>query len=356
MIARILIPMLSVAGFLMGLYMVAQGSNPVIPAQPVAPPPLTPFRSALSGTGIVESSSGNVQVATPVSGLVTEMLVEAGDRVKAGDPLFRLDDRTHRAELEVREAAVAVAEAQLADLLAMPRAEDIPPAEARVTEAQSLLADAEENLRLAQAVEDRRAISAEELSRRQFAVAGARARLATAEAELLRIKAGAFAPEIAIAKARVQEAKAHRELARTELDRLTIKAPVTGKILARNLYAGEFAVAGPTDDPLLLIGETDTLYVRVDIDENDAWRFSNSAPAKAYLRGNKEFFAPITYVRTEPYVVPKRSLTGEATERVDTRVLQILYSFPATALPVQVGQLMDVYVEDSETTKEQASK
>jgi hypothetical protein len=48
----------------------------------------------------------------------------------------------------------------------------------------------------------------------------------------------------------------------------------------------------------------------------------------------------------EPYVVPKRSLTGDSNERVDTRVMQVLYSFNRADLPIYTGQLMDVYIED----------
>ncbi len=54
---------------------------------------------------------------------------------------------------------------------------------------------------------------------------------------------------------------------------------------------------------------------------------------------------PLQYVRTEPYIVPKRSLTGDTTERVDTRVLQLLYGFDRNELPVYVGQQMDVFIE-----------
>jgi len=50
-------------------------------------------------------------------------------------------------------------------------------------------------------------------------------------------------------------------------------------------------------------------------------------------------------VPVEPYVVPKRSLTGDSTERVDTRVMQAVYSFPRGRLPVYVGQQMDVFIE-----------
>ena len=65
----------------------------------------------------------------------------------------------------------------------------------------------------------------------------------------------------------------------------------------------------------------------------------------AFLRGNSELSTTCDFVRVEPFVVPKKSLTGESTERVDTRVLQVLYAFERNALPVYVGQQMDVFIE-----------
>jgi HlyD family secretion protein len=52
-------------------------------------------------------------------------------------------------------------------------------------------------------------------------------------------------------------------------------------------------------------------------------------------------------VRFEPYVVPKMSLTGDSTERVDTRVLQVIYSFERGNLPIYIGQQMDIYIDAS---------
>jgi hypothetical protein len=83
----------------------------------------------------------------------------------------------------------------------------------------------------------------------------------------------------------------------------------------------------------------------VDVDENDAWRVRAGARAMGFLRGHKEVSTELAFVRFEPYVVPKKSLTGESTERVDTRVLQVLFSFERGQLPVYVGQQMDIYIE-----------
>jgi hypothetical protein len=55
---------------------------------------------------------------------------------------------------------------------------------------------------------------------------------------------------------------------------------------------------------------------------------------------------PLSFVRVEPFVVPKKSLTGDTTERVDTRVLQVIYACdPTDRPPLFVGQQVEVYIE-----------
>jgi HlyD family secretion protein len=119
---------------------------------------------------------------------------------------------------------------------------------------------------------------------------------------------------------------------------------VSGQILQVNIRLAEFAQAGVLDTPLMLLGNVEPLHVRVDIDENDAWRVRPGAPAVAFMRGNRALKTPVHFVRFEPYVVPKKSLTGDTTGRVDTRVLQVLYQFSRGDLPMYVGQQMDVFI------------
>jgi hypothetical protein len=108
---------------------------------------------------------------------------------------------------------------------------------------------------------------------------------------------------------------------------------------------GEYAQSGAVSTPLMLLGDDTKLHVRVDIDENDAWRFQACAQAVASVRGNPQLKAPLQYVRTEPAVIPKVLLTGDTTQRTDTRVLQVVYSFDPAALPLYVGQMTDVFIE-----------
>ncbi len=86
--------------------------------------------------------------------------------------------------------------------------------------------------------------------------------------------------------------------------------------------------------------------MRVDVDEQDSWRIQTNLRASAYVRGRSDVAIPLTFARMEPYVIPKTSLTGSSTERVDTRVLQVIYTFRQPQdFRVYVGQQMDVYIE-----------
>jgi hypothetical protein len=136
-------------------------------------------------------------------------------------------------------------------------------------------------------------------------------------------------------------------MTQTNIERSIVRAPVDGDVLQVKVHPGEFAPAGVTATPLVLLGRLKPLHVRVDVDENEAWRLRPEAPAIAAVRGNPNLKTPLTFVRFEPLVVPKKSLTGDSTERVDTRVLQVIYRVEDKLLPLFVGQQMDVFIEDS---------
>ena len=246
----------------------------------------------------------------------------------------------------MKEKAWAEAGARLARLQEAPRQEEIPPARARVQEAEALLEDLRLQLKAAEGIGDPRAISREDLNKRRYAVQAAEARLTQARTNLELLTAGTWKADLEVARAEVERAAAEVRAARVEIERLTVRAPVAGHVLQVNIRPGEFAAAGPAAQPLMLLGDLDRLQVRVDIDENDAWRFQPGLAATAFVRGNPRLKTSLSFEYVEPYVIPKKSLTGDSTERVDTRVMQVVYSFSRTALAVYPGQLMDVYIED----------
>jgi len=262
-----------------------------------------------------------------------------------------LDDRDLRADQQVKRSALEGAQARLAKLEEEPRAEDVPPAEERVREAQANLADAEVQVRLIESVTDKRAVRDEDVQRRRLSYKAAQARLAEMEAQFRLLKAGAWAPDIAVAKSEVTQAEAQVKMVETNIDRLTMRAPIAGVILQNKVRLGQYAQCGPLSEPLMILGSVTPLHIRVDVDEHDAWRVPGGAQAVASPRGNGSIRIPLEFVRFEPYVIPKKSLTGDSTERVDTRVLQVIYRIRDGGLSVYVGQQMDVYIETPSSPK-----
>jgi multidrug resistance efflux pump len=142
----------------------------------------------------------------------------------------------------------------------------------------------------------------------------------------------------------VAQARAQVEMTKTDLERTLVRAPVVGDVLQVNVRPGEY-VGTPPGQALIVLGKVHQLHVRVDIDEQDIWRFRPTAPARAFARGNPRQSYALTFVRVEPYVIPKKSLTGDNTERVDTRVLQVIYALGSSDGPIYVGQQVDVFTE-----------
>jgi HlyD family secretion protein len=304
---RYMMPVLAMIGVLGGIAYVVRGSTPPLVAQPAAPPTVAPYPSTIAGSGMLEASTRNIAMGTPVGGVVMEVFVKVGDRVREGQALFRIDGRDLTAQLAVREAAEAAAHAQ-------------------ILEAQASLDQARDPLKRAEGLAPGNAISLQDLANRRLTVQLDQAKLGTARAN-----AGS-------ADALIRETKIN-------IGRLTIRAPIDGDVLQLNIRPGEYAQTGVLANPLMLLGDTRTLHVRVDIDENDAWRLRSGMPAKAFLRGNGAVAFDLSFAYVEPYVVPKAELSGLSTERVDTRVLQVIYGVRKGDLPIYVGQQVDVYIE-----------
>jgi len=151
--------------------------------------------------------------------------------------------------------------------------------------------------------------------------------------------------DLAVARSNILAARAQLHELDAEVARRTVRAPVAGRILKINVRPGELAEMAAAAQPVLLMGGDQRLYIRVDIDEHDAWRVQGGVPGEAYVQGNRQLHAPIQFERVEPFVQPKTSLTGASAERTDTRVLQLIYSFDPNALPVYIGQQVDVTLD-----------
>jgi multidrug efflux pump subunit AcrA (membrane-fusion protein) len=360
MFTRYVLPALAVAALLFAGFQVSRAQQKPAPTSPPIEPGASPYERQLAGAGIVEPETENIAVGSFTPGVVDRVLVKVGQAVRPGDPLFQLDDRTQQAELRVRRALLASAESQAAKLTQTPRKDERPTQEAKVKEAEVALEDARDALARMEALAPA-SRSADEYAKRKWAVESGKATLARVKADFTLWELGAWQPDKDIAEAAVVQAKAQLQQTETELSRLTVPAPhlrwqksaanevvpddagVEFKVLQVNIRPGEYVnAAGGT--PLIVLGAVGRLHVRVDLDENDIARFSTDLPGVAKPRGNPDVSFPLTFVRVDPYVIPKKSLTGSNTERVDTRVLQVIYAIDTKGQPLYVGQQMDVFL------------
>jgi multidrug resistance efflux pump len=343
MILKYVVPLLAVAMLGFAVLHVVHSQEEGLTATPPSPPVEPPFEQTLAATGLVEASTTNIAVASPLPGIVARVLVQTGQHVAADEPLFALDDRSLRAERRVRESRLATARAERDRLEHLPRPEELPSSAARIREAQAMLKERDLHREQGKELSKKNLIGPDELAQRRAMREAAQEQLTRAEAEDRLLRAGATDTDKAIARARVAEAEAMVEQVQTELNRLTVRAPVSGTILQVNVRAGESVGMGPGSPPVVL-GETQPLHVRVDLDEQQIARFRPQAPATAVRRGSPQPVFSLHFVRVEPLVVTKRALTGDINERADSRVLQVIYELNPDSQNIYVGQQMDIFI------------
>ena len=308
MVKRITI-FLALAGIVAVTLVVFRLKKPDPTPTPLVEPSRAPYADSIGARGMVEGVNENVRIAPLLPGLIAEVSVKVGDRVAKGDPLYRQDSRDAVARIANQKAQVALLEAKL-------------------HEAEVILADRQDSFQRTEKLRNKDVMSEDDRQRKYYALRSAETALATTQADL-------------------ELARAQLAQAEVNLDLLTVRAPRDGDILRVDLRAGEYASVPPTDmnNPSLLLGETRHLQLRADVDEDSASRVQPGASAVAYIKGMRSDPIPLRFVRIEPYVTTKKSLTGDSTERVDTRVLQVIYQFDQSKIPVYVGQQMDVFIE-----------
>ncbi len=338
------IPLLATAcvGFALATSVILTPQEQVT-AAPNPPAVTTLGIGTIAGLGEVQAAGEPVAVGTPVSGLIRDVLVVAGQRVKTGDLLFAIDDRDLKAELAMREAAVRVAEARLKRAKAGTRPEDLPPARAKVEAAKVAVARAEDAYARVEEIRSRGAVSLEESKTRQFAVQQAKAELAEASAGLARLQAGTWSFDIELAEAEVEQARAAADRVKADLERLIVRAPADAAVLRVAARVGEYQSAG-SEVPPVLLGTDGPCQVRVQVDEEDAGRVTAGAAAEGFVRGRDRTRVPLRFVRIERRMVPKPSATGGKGERVDTRVLVVVYEIADSTFQAYPGQKLDVFI------------
>jgi HlyD family secretion protein len=347
LLRSLFLPGIALCMLMFSVYHLMFAAEQLPKVRPLVEPPHKALESAICGTGLVEARTENIAIGAAVPGLILEVYVsqeKVGEQIQKGDRLFRVDDRHLRSQLNVHRANLKSAKAELAKLKQLPRAEDVPPGIAKVKAAEANFYKMKDQFDRSEPLFQRKVIPAEEYTSKKFSLAEAEQRLLQTQAEYALLKAGAWLPDQELAQAAIEVAQANVEQTETEIERCLVRAPVDGQILKIDVRPGEYVSSAP-GKALVLLGDLTRLHVRVDIDEQDIPRFSPTSKAAAVPRGATNIRHELTFIRVEPYVTPKKSLTGDNTERIDTRVLQVLYAIQPGKDKVYVGQQLDVFIE-----------
>jgi multidrug resistance efflux pump len=277
--------------------------------------------------------------------VVTQVFVQANDAVKAGDALFQLDAGPLAAELARAEAAVEVARRRYERVQAPRQPEEVPRLQAAVRRATVREEHARREYERARSLQGR-AASAQELSDRAAELDEAVAARAEIQAQLESARSAACEADVSVARSVLDQARAEAQAIRCRLDRLTVRSPLGGVVLKRNVEPGELITAG--SPPPVVVADVATLRVRAQVDEHDAPLLRPRARGRALLPGK----APrpslgLRMLRIEPLALPKTQLTGLKDELVDTRVIEVVFQVEAVAGGARPypGQVVDVFLE-----------
>jgi len=299
---------------------------------------------ALIAPALVEARGDRVELAFEGAGQLTEILVDDGDRVRAGQVLARLDDRIARAQVARAEAALAAAVARRDLAVRGPRRDELRAAAA---EADAARAQAWERGVSRKRAEDLLAANADAIPEAEVDTArgnaqASEAQARAAEARLALLEKGSRREVIAEADAAVAIAQAELQAARTVLSQTELKAPADGVVLRRLHEVGEHVTNVPPTT-VLVIADVDHLELRAELDEAEVGHVAPGqvgyATADAF--GDRRFNGRITLVVGE--LGRKTQRLDDPKAKVDTRVQEVIFTLDeAAALPL--GLRMDVHL------------
>jgi len=300
----------------------------------------------VAGPGTVEPVSEEIKLGSELSGELKSVNAEEGDSIHKGQVLAVLENDDYRAELDSAMAEVQEKEATLRKVLNGARSQERLEALASLRAAEAVMKNAQSNLERRQELFAAGVISREEYERytREYNVAKQEYQESVDRYSLT--DGSAREEDVAFAQADLQEAKAQAAEAQAKYEKTFIRSPIDGTVLRKHHRAGESVSASTAGtDPVLTIGDTTVLRVRVDIDEDDVNKVH--VGEKAYVTtdafGKQKFWGHV--VQVGELLGPKTVRSDEPTERVDRKFLETLVELDAgSRLPM--GLRVDTFILD----------
>jgi HlyD family secretion protein len=276
-------------------------------------------------------------VAAPAIGIVSKVLVKVNDTVFAGEPMILLNDDEIQARYTAAEAQAGMRRRLRDEQVVTGKALDRRKAE-------DITADAETAVFDAQAAVDRAAAQWRATGAPTDTLTNARAALARAQDELAKRQAALRAidaPLLTPNEAQVVSARGDLALARVNLEKLRIRAPIDGTVLQININPGELA-APSAPQPLALVANLSTLNVRAELDERDVAeiKVGQAALVRAAAFPGKEFAG--TVMSIAPLVEASRLGSRGPGNRSDVDAVEVVVKLTQPG-PLAAGMKVDVY-------------
>jgi membrane fusion protein, macrolide-specific efflux system len=244
---------------------------------------------------IIDSLSDITRIPTLQSGVIKQINVSVGDKVKKGDILFSLDNAFVENNFNVQRIKVAEAKNEL-----LMQRKHVKHIEKQLDRLRSI---------------DKRAISRADLLEKRYEVTLEKAKLMQAEQNL------------ALAEANLKNAE-------LTLNQFNVVAPKDGVVLQINGHIDEFVGA---TQPIVFLGDAKKIIVRVSLDERDIQQFHANATAYLTSNDNIHLKIPLTFMQLQRYIVTQ--------ERLNSRVQEVLYTFNREDYPTIVaGQQFDATI------------
>jgi HlyD family secretion protein len=297
------------------------------------------------GNGLVEPAERETKIGAAVPGRIARIPVKEGDFVAVGADLVELDDGPQKAALAAAEADVSVAQNTLTRTTKGLRKEDVDALVQDSLAAKARAALSAEVAARTDHLAQSGAVTADEQDRARRQAEADEGALKAAEARGLAGLNGGRSEDVRVATAQVTAAVARRDEARALLDQLHIRAPMAGTVLQIKLRVGEFYNTLGTD-PLLVLGDTRTLNVRIDVDERDVARVRANASGYVTLNAypGRRFQGKVVEIGRR--MGRKNVRSDDPVERLDTKILEVVLQLtdPSTLVP---GIRVTAYVNAS---------
>ncbi len=316
------------------------GGQPRIPDLPgkerlVESEPTTVFAA-----GRVEGVTREIELFTTIRELVTHVSVREGECILAGQLIVQLDDRVQKGELDLAKAGVLLAEAERKRLVHGSTQSERDEAQQQCEHREAEMNSAAKMLERGKLLANSSSISSTEVEEYESRARSTKALYEAAKAHQAVICNPPRNEDLDASDARLAAAKARLNLAEAALSKTRITAPCNGQILQINVEIGEL----PSEKPLVIMCDTQTLQGRASVDEFDALRVQIGQPVRLQTNAMRgaDFYGRV--VRISPRMHRKQVSSDRPTDHLDTRSREIWVEIE-DGVPLIVGLPVELWID-----------